>query len=115
METPVKHSISIVPARARANELPPAPKRLSAEAAELWRTYTNAWALDEHSLVMLELAMETFDRLRQAQRAIKRRGLVLKNGRVNPACLVERDSRRDLAKMLKSLGLTLDPSVPGRA
>jgi phage terminase small subunit len=95
--------------------IPPTPKGLSTEAAGLWRTYTSGWELDEHSLVVLGVALETFDRMRQAQREIKRRGLVLRSGRVNPATLVERDSRRDLVKSLRSLGLVLDPGKDPRA
>jgi phage terminase small subunit len=88
--------------------LPEPPKGLSVEAAGLWRTYSTGWDLDEHSQVVLAVALETFDRMRQAQRAIKAHGLVMKNGRLNPATYVERDTRRDLVKSLRSLGLVLD-------
>ncbi len=89
--------------------LPEPPKGLSVEAAGLWTIYTTHWDLDEHSQVVLAVALETFDRMRQAQRAIKAHGLVMKNGRLNPATYVERDCRRDLVKSLRSLGLALDP------
>ena len=90
--------------------IPPVPSGLSPEAGKLWRLYHGGWQLDEHSSIVLRLALETHDRMRQAQREIKRRGLILAGGKVNPACLVERDSRRDLVKALRSLGLTLDPT-----
>ena len=94
---------------------PEPPKGLSVEAAGLWRTYTSNWELDEHSLVVLTVALETFDRMRQAQAAIKKHGLVTKTGRLNPASYVERDCRRDLVKSLRSLGLVLDPGKDPRA
>jgi phage terminase small subunit len=90
-------------------EIPAVPRGLSREAAALWRLYLNGWQLDEHGQTVLRLALEVHDRMRQAQALIKRDGLVLDKGRMNPACLIERDSRRDLLKTLRSLGLSLDP------
>jgi phage terminase small subunit len=89
--------------------IPPAPRGLSAPARKLWRMYNAGWQLDDHTRVVLALALECFDRMRQAQHEISTRGLVLKSGRSNPAALVERDCRRDLVKALRALGLTLDP------
>jgi hypothetical protein len=95
--------------------LPEPPKGLSTEAAGLWRTYTTVWELDEHSLVVLRLALECHDRMREAQREIKARGYrPPPRGAPNPFN-VERDSRRDIAKLLRSLGLVLDPARDSRA
>jgi phage terminase small subunit len=94
--------------------IPSPPKDLSAEARKLWTTYVAGWSLDEHSLVVLQLALECHDRMREAQKEIKRRGYgPSPKGAPNPFN-VERDSRRDLAKLLRSLGLVLDPGKDSR-
>src|SRR5688500_7195109 len=96
-------------------QIPTAPKGLSAEARRMWRLYNNGWSLDEHSQVVLRLALEGHDRMRAAPREIRTHGLVLAGGKVNPAVLVERDCRRDVSKLLRALGLALTPpSTVGR-
>jgi phage terminase small subunit len=96
-------------------EMSPPPRALSAEARKLWTMYVAGWSLDEHSLVVLQLALETFDRMRGAQAEIKRRGYAgSPKGGPNPFN-IERDARRDFSKLLRSLGLVLEPGRDPRA
>ena len=84
------------------------PPGLSAEARRLWTVYHDAWELDEHADLVLRLALEAHDRMRGAQAEIKRRGWGPgAKGGTNPYT-VERDARRDVAKLLKTIGLSLD-------
>ena|SRR5437773_1460379 len=85
----------------------PPPLGLSREAARLWTVYHSAWEIDEHGAVVLGLALEAFDRMRAAQREIERRGW--KPGpKGSPSPFnVERDARRDVAKLLRTIGLSL--------
>jgi hypothetical protein len=95
--------------------IPPAPRGLSDEARKLWNTYVTGWSLDEHSLVVLQLALECHDRMREAEAEIRRRGYrASPKGGPNPFN-VERDCRRDFSKLLRSLGLVLDPGKDPRA
>lgn len=96
---------------------PPAPRRLSVEARGWWAKFTEGWALDDAALLILTTALEAFDRMRGAQRAIGREGLVLKKtGRAHPAIVVERDARLAMLRALRMLNLDLEPlrDRPGR-
>jgi phage terminase small subunit len=95
--------------------IPSAPAGLSIDARKLWVTYAEGWVLDEHAQTVLRLACETLDRMLAAQRQIKRQGYrPLPKGSPNPYT-VERDCRRDLLKMLRGLGLSLDALPDGLA
>jgi len=95
-------------------EIPLPPKELSAEARKLWTMYVSGWSLDEHSLTVFRLALECHDRMREAQREIKRRGYgAAPKGGPNPFT-IERDCRRDVTKLLRALGLVLDPGKDPR-
>lgn len=103
-----------------APSLPPPPEHLSEEAAGWWNRFVSGWDMDEAALLILEGALEAFDRMREAQRVIAVESITVKDrfGQVkqHPATLVERDSRAALLRGLKSLGLDLEPinNGPGR-
>ena len=66
---------------------------------------------DQAGVLLLNTAMETFDRMRGAQRAIKRDGLVVYDkwgqAKAHPLLTVERDSRSQMLASLKALNLDL--------
>lgn len=91
------------------------PRHLSAEARGLYRNFVAEWNLDGAARLILMVALEAFDRMRGAQRLIKREGLTLK-GRANPAITVERDARLAMLRAVRQLNLDLEPlrDGPGR-
>jgi len=99
---------------------PKAPAGLSKEAKGWWQKFVDGWDFDEAALLLLESALESFDRMRQAQAIIKRDGPTQTDrfgqAKVHPAVLIERDSKALLLKQLKALNLDLEPILdrPGR-
>ena len=95
----------------------PSPKGLSREARQWWNTITAGYGIeDEAGLLLLQTAMESFDRMRQAQQVIANEGITIldrfKQPRQHPATLVERDAKNQLLKALAALHLDLEPSEP---
>jgi hypothetical protein len=92
-----------------------APRHLSAEARDMWARFVDDWDLDGAALLILQTALESFDRMRSAQRLIAKNGLV-KAGRANAAVVIERDSRLSMLRALRQLNLDLEPlrDGPGR-
>lgn len=106
-----------------ANRIPRAPAHLSKEAANWWKKILTEYELPEESLLILESALESFDRMRQAQEEIKTRGLIVKtlgkfgeSIRQNPAVGIETESKRTMLACFRQLGLDLEPlnPTPGR-
>ncbi len=87
------------------------PTHLSKAAQSRWKTILGEWALGDTDLLVLESALEAFDRMRQAQRILKKAGLTTKDrfGQVKPhSCIgVERDSRAAWLRAIKQLSLVL--------
>lgn len=100
--------------------LVPAPEHLSAEAQRWWAKITGEWELEEPALLILESALEAFDRMRQAQAILQEEGIVVTDRfgqpKQHPATLVERDAKATLLRCLKSLNLDIEPlqDGPGR-
>jgi P27 family predicted phage terminase small subunit len=75
---------------------------------------------DQAGQLILETALQAFDRMRECQEQIKADGLVSrdKNGnpKQHPLVPVERDSRSAMLNSLKQLNLDLEPlkNGPGR-
>lgn len=101
-------------------KIPRTPKNLSGEARRIWRKINENWILDEAALVILESALESFDRMREAQAILKKDGIVIKDRfdqeKQHPASLIERDAKSAMLRALKSLNLDLEPlkDGPGR-
>jgi P27 family predicted phage terminase small subunit len=101
-------------------KFPKPPKHLSREAKSLWKKLVSRWVLDEAGLVLLESALEAFDRMRGAQEAVAKDGAFIKDRfdqlRAHPAIAVERDAKGVLLRNLKALGLDIEPlhAGPGR-
>jgi P27 family predicted phage terminase small subunit len=98
----------------------PPPEYLSVEAKQLWAKFTSEWQFEPHSLLLLESALSSLDRLREAQAIIRKEGLLIKGSRgyakPHPAVLIERQARDGLLKNLMAIGLQYDPvqEGPGR-
>jgi P27 family predicted phage terminase small subunit len=94
---------------------------LSPEARGLWESIRSEYDVgDPGGLLILQSACEAFDRMRQAQRRLRREGLTVTDRfgqrKANPLTLIERDSRSAMLAALKQLNLDLEPleQRPGR-
>lgn len=98
-----------------------APDTLSKEAAQWWDKIVYEFDItDEAGFLLLQTAMESFDRMKQCQRRIKKDGQVIhdrfKQLRVHPLLAAERGARAQMLAALKALNLDLEPlrAGPGR-
>lgn len=97
-----------------------APAHLSPAAAAWWDRIVRDWDLDDSGLLILTTAAEAFDRMREAQSLVKEHGILIDDRfdqkKVNPAVLVERDSRSAMLQAIKQLNFDLEPlrDGPGR-
>lgn len=96
-----------------SNQLPKPPSHLSPEAKIIWEKIIAKWALDDGGQVILGAALESFDRMREAQRTIKKDGLTFTDrfGQIksHPLLLIERDSRNSMARLFRQLSIDLEP------
>ena len=78
------------------------------------------WELDDSDQLLLQTALESFDRMRQAQALIRAEGITVISKRsgvshVHPAIRIETDSRSSLLRAWKALGLDIEaPGFTGR-
>jgi hypothetical protein len=86
----------------------PSSSRLSAEAQAWEARFVAGWNLDDAGKFILAVALEAFDRMRGAQRTIRREGLVVK-GKAHPATVIERDARLAMLRALRQLNLDVEP------
>jgi len=99
----------------------PAPGHLSTEAGKWWSSIIREWELsdDPQALLLLQTALEAFDRVQEARRQIGADGAVV-TGRygpkAHPSLAIERDNRSLMIRSLKALNLDLEPlnDKPGR-
>lgn len=95
----------VVPLRAH-----PAPKHLSLEAVRVWHSIAAEYSIvDPAGLLLLTSACEAYDRVREAQKAIREDGMISKGSK--------RQARaHPLLAALKALNLDLEPlrDRPGR-
>jgi P27 family predicted phage terminase small subunit len=110
-----------MPAKLIAFRSKPAPSNLSPEAQRWWRSIISEYGIsDGAGLLLLQQALEAFDRVRGAQAQIAQDGLVSRGSkrqaRAHPLLAVERDSRAAMLASLRSLNLDLEPlrDRPGR-
>jgi len=93
-----------------------APGHLSAEARRWWDRITAGWSLDDAGLLILQAALEAFDRLRQAQAVVAEDGVVVEDPsgrkRAHPALSIEKESRLALLRAWKQLNLEQAPAPP---
>ena len=96
---------------------PKRPPALSREAKRLWEAVTTSFELDGPGLMLLRLALEALDRLRQAQAMVRREGLTVVNPKsgalqCHPALRCEVEARQAILRCWAALGLDFVP-VPG--
>ncbi|BDG59632.1 phage terminase small subunit P27 family [Caldinitratiruptor microaerophilus] len=95
-----------------------APAHLSAEAKKWWNRVVKEFEVDDTAgLMVLQQALEAFDRMRQAQEILAAEGLVIRNEatgmvRAHPAAKIEHDARMALLRYWKALGLDIEPPGP---
>ena len=90
------------------------PDHLSAEAQHWWRRLVAEYELqDDAANLLLQTALEAFDRMRGCQAAIEQEGATLRDRfnqvKSHPLLSVERDSRAQMLAALKALNLDLEP------
>jgi len=92
---------------------PDAPEHLSDEAVAIWNELLSEYRFDPGGQAVLLSGLESFDRMREAQKAIEDNGILLENKAgtsvENPACRIERDSRKLYLHALKMLNMDLEP------
>lgn len=91
--------------------------KLTKEAKELKKKILNDYEItDSAGLVLLQVALESFDRMKEAQRIIDKQGLTITDRfgqiRAHPLTVTERDARSQFYLGLKQLNLDLDPLNP---
>ena len=91
-----------------------APKHLTREAKKQWEKLLNEYSIeDEAGLLLIQTAMEAFDRMREAQSIIKTEGMQVADRfgqmKAHPLTTVERDARSAMMQAIKSLNLDLEP------
>ncbi len=98
---------------------PKPPRTLSPEARRWWKRLMNEYTLDDTgALLLLEVALTSFDEMRAAEKIIKEEGLITTTTTTNarhlhPAAAVVRDARLGMLRALKALNLDVDPPRPG--
>lgn len=90
------------------------PQTLSTEAGSWWSRIVEEYGIeDQAGLLLLQTAMEAFDRMREAQAAIAREGAAVPDRfgqlKAHPLTTVERDSRNQMLSAVKQLNLDLEP------
>lgn len=98
--------------------LPEPPEHLSEAAQDLFHQYVAEFALlDPHVIAVLTVAMESFDRMREAQDILKEEGIITKDRfgkpKPHPATRIEAESRKDMLAALKQLNLGIIPPRSG--
>jgi len=91
-----------------------APSGLSPEASAFFRELQGEYEIQDATGVMyMRRSCEALDRLRDAQRQIKRDGAVIsdKKGSVkqHPAISIEKEAHRQMMEALKALNLDIEP------
>lgn len=97
------------------------PTHLSLEARRWFdRLLTEYGITDDAGLLLLQTALEAFDRMRDCQEAITEEGPQVKDRfdqlKAHPLLATERDARSQMLAALKQLNLDLEPlqDAPGR-
>jgi P27 family predicted phage terminase small subunit len=90
------------------------PRHLSREAKGWWAKLQEDFGIEDAAgLLILTTAAEAFDRMRGAQKLIKKHGATCLDRfgqtKANPATTIERDSRAAMLAALKALNLDIEP------
>ncbi len=93
---------------------PKPPSNLSPEAALLWQSLTAEYDItDSGGILLLNVAMEAFCRMREAQKLLAEFGPITTDAKglmkPSPAIGIERDSRQGLLGAMRQLNLDILP------
>lgn len=85
----------------------------------MWDRITSEYDIsDTPGLVLLASALESFDRVKEAQKIIAREGAIVRDRfgqrRQHPATLVERDAKLQMLRAFHALNLEIFPKPNGR-
>jgi phage terminase small subunit len=83
----------------------------------MWRQVLREFELEPHHAGILTVALEAFDRMREAQAAVARDGAYVDGRwglRAHPALAIERDSRLAYLRATRELGLDLESPTTSR-
>jgi len=108
-------SLSVVPPLRSAEASPiralpvPPPEHLSDEMKAWWTAVLAKFELDQHHLLLLQAACESWDRMQQARRVVAEQGISFQdrfgNWRQRPEVRIEDDAKRTFARLIRDLGL----------
>jgi P27 family predicted phage terminase small subunit len=92
----------------------PAPDHLGTEARTWWQKIQTEFQIDDDAgRLLLQTAMEAFDRMRDCQRDIARDGVSVRDRfdqpKPHPLLAAERDARAQMLSALKHLNLDIEP------
>ena len=95
-------------------QTPPPPDSISPEAGEWWTKITDEYSIDDPAgFLLLQTALESFDRMRQAQQTIAAEGATIadrfEQQKPHPLLVTERDSRSQMLQAMKLLKLDFAP------
>jgi phage terminase small subunit len=90
---------------------PKAPRRLRKDGRRLWNSVNNAFALEEHDLILLNALASALDRRNQAERDLREhKSLTFKNRhgelKPHPCIAVIRDLDVTIARLRRELNLS---------
>jgi P27 family predicted phage terminase small subunit len=92
-----------------------APKHLSAASRAWWTATLREYALEDHHLLLLRAACESWDRAETARRRVAADGLFVEDRfgqlRPHPGADIERKARSEFRGFVRELGL--DVAAPG--
>jgi P27 family predicted phage terminase small subunit len=97
-----------------------APKHLSEEAKKWWKLVFSGYEMDENGALLLQISLEAFDRMREAQKEVKKDGLIIedehtKQKRMHPALRIEKEARSGMLQAWRMLHIDIaPPERPGR-
>ena len=90
-----------------------APAHLAPPTAAWWREVVREYDLEAHHERLLTLAAEAWDRGQEARVLLATEGIVdldrFGQKRQHPAVAIERDSRLAFARLIRELGLDVEP------
>jgi P27 family predicted phage terminase small subunit len=90
------------------------PSHLGPAGKAFWKALTADYGIDDAGgLALVGIAAECLDRMREAQKSIKKDGISVATGtgglKTNPAVRIEHDSHNRMIAALRSLNLDLEP------
>jgi hypothetical protein len=90
-------------------KIPSPPRDLSAESARWWTGVVESYELQPHHLHLLTLAARALDRIATAREALRKNGLIYRDGhgvrRASPEAVIEKNSSILFARLLRELRL----------